>query len=276
MPTDDTIVRLLKPADTGDALRLTRAAGWNQVESDWLRLMTLDPEGCLGLVSQGTLASSTTVLCYGRELAWIGMVLTAPEFRRRGFAERLMERAVEYLERRQVATAKLDATDFGVKLYRKFGFDEECIVERWQRSPAPFAPGEQLFPFDETDVAYDCERFGADRSVLLASLESLGAARVPTEGYAMGRPGFVAAYFGPCVARSADAACKLARWFVADHAHENIFWDLFPGNAEAARIAHDFGFAPVRRLTRMVRARASAPRIVNHPEIYAIAGFELG
>lgn len=276
MPAEDATARLLTPADIDEALRLTRAAGWNQLPSDWLRLMTLDPHGCLGLVSGGILASSTTVLCYGRELAWIGMVLTAPEFRRRGFAERLMERAVEYLERRDIATAKLDATDFGVKLYRKFGFEEECLVERWQRSPAPLAPVEKLSPFDETDFAYDRGKFGADRSTLLASLRPLGAARVPNEGYAMGRPGFVAAYFGPCVASSAAAAEKLARWFVASHAEENSFWDLFPGNADAVHIARDLGFTPVRRLTRMVRARASAPQIVNHPEIYAIAGFELG
>src|SRR5258708_36823310 len=91
----DVTIRLLRPSDISGAMGLTRAAGWNQVPSDWKRLLSLGPEGCFTLESGGRLAATTTVVCYGRELAWVGMVLTAPEFRRRGFAGALIGGALE-------------------------------------------------------------------------------------------------------------------------------------------------------------------------------------
>jgi hypothetical protein len=50
-----------------------------------------------------------------------------------------------------------------------------------------------------------------------------------------------------------------------------VFWDLFPAHA-AAGIAGRMGFAPVRRLLRMVRGKA----VATPADVYAIAGFEWG
>jgi GNAT superfamily N-acetyltransferase len=270
----DATIRLLGPADINGAMRLTRAAGWNQLPSDWERLLSLEPEGCFTLESGGRVAATTTVVCYGRELAWLGMVLTAPEFRRRGFAESLIARAMQFVERSGVATVKLDATDTGINLYRKLGFVEECEIHRWQRAPGPVEAAE-ILPY-RSDLLYDRAGFGADRTALLAELAEFGAASLPGEGYAMGRPGFSAAYFGPCLAKSPESVRKLLRWFLANHGGEHIFWDLFPVNLEAVRIAREFGFAPVRRLVRMALFRTAARPITNQAEVFAIAGFELG
>jgi GNAT superfamily N-acetyltransferase len=49
-------------------------------------------------------------------LAWVGMVLTHPEYRRRGFARRLISHALEYARERGVMTLKLDATSAGRRL----------------------------------------------------------------------------------------------------------------------------------------------------------------
>jgi GNAT superfamily N-acetyltransferase len=270
----DVTVRLLLPADISGAIGLTRAAGWNQNPGDWKRLLSLAPEGCFAVESGGQVAATTTVVGYGRELAWLGMVLTAPEFRRRGFAELLITRALRFADERRLAAVRLDATETGISLYRKFGFVEECEVDRWQRAPAPVERGEVL-PY-HPDAGFDRARFGADRSALLAQLAQLGAASLPGEGYAMGRPGFSAAYFGPCLANSPASARTLLRWFLADHGEEYIFWDLFPANREAVRIAEEFGFAPVRRLVRMVLSNTPARSIPERAEVFAIAGFELG
>jgi len=270
----DATIRLLLPSDISGAIGLTRAAGWNQVPSDWKRLLSLEPEGCFALESGSHLAATTTVVCYGHELAWVGMVLTAPEFRRRGFAQALIERAMEFVQERGVETVKLDATEAGNGLYRKFGFVEECEVQRWQRAPGLVETGEILSY--SPNLAYDLVKFGADRAALLAQLAELGATSLPGEGYAMGRPGFSAAYFGPCVANSPAAARRLLRWFLTDHAGEHVFWDLFPANKEAVTIAQEFGFVPVRRLVRMALRRPGARPIANQAEVFAIAGFELG
>jgi hypothetical protein len=126
------------------------------------------------------------------------------------------------------------------------------------------------------DAGYDRARFGADRQALLAQLATLGAASLPGKSYAMGRTGFSSAYFGPCVASSPDDVRVLLRWFLAQYPQESVLWDLFPENKDAVAIAEEFGFIPVRRLVRMGRSRTSPATAASHPDIFAIAGFELG
>ena len=284
----NSIVRLLRPADIPAAMRLKEAAGWNQTERDWANVLELEPEGCFGIECDGALVATTTAVCYGRALAWIGMVLTAPEYRGRGFARALMEHALEFLEARQVEWVKLDATDMGQPLYRKLGFEDECAIERLHRT-APTAPlrsrlgngREDVAPNRATSVSewfrLDREAFGADRGRVLESI-AVESTSIPGCGYALGRPGSKAAYFGPCVARTAEAARALLEWFLAKHPGEDVYWDLLPGNVEAPRLAREFGFEPRRRLVRMARRGAPAGASFAHNDayVYAIAGFEYG
>jgi len=267
-------IRLLLPSDIPAAMGLSRDAGWNQLPDDWERLLALEPTGCFALECEGQLAATTTIIRYGTELAWIGMVLTNSRFRRRGFAGLLLQRALNFAEKSGIAWVKLDATESGINLYRKHGFVEECEVQRWQR-PAGHTAGSEVLSCSP-DLIYACDKFGADRTELLKRLAKLGAVSLPGEGYAMGRRGSLAAYFGPCVANSSAAARRLLRWFLDRHHEETISWDLFPANQEAVCIAQEFGFVPVRRLVRMARAFSSSTPIANHPSVFAIAGFELG
>ena len=103
-------IRLLKASDVAEAMRLKAAAGWNQTEEDWLRLLSLCPDGCFAATAGARLVGTTTTTVYGRELAWVGMVLVDPEFRRRGIATALVRAALEGLDAAAVSTVKLDAT----------------------------------------------------------------------------------------------------------------------------------------------------------------------
>src|SRR5260221_13886840 len=121
-------LRRLLSADLPALMRLKDAAGWNQTEADWLNLLALEPEGCFGIGVKGEIVASATVICYGLELAWIGMVLTAPDFRGRGCARHLMNACIAYAGPRPI---RLDASDMGHSLYTSLGFVDECPVERW-------------------------------------------------------------------------------------------------------------------------------------------------
>jgi len=277
METRGVLIRLLRPADIAAAMRLKEAAGWNQTEQDWANLLELEPQGCFALEVDGVLASTTTVTCYGHELAWIGMVLTAPEYRGRGFARRLMEHALEYLAQRGVAWIKLDATDMGRPLYLKLGFEDEAPIERWALEAAPRleSPPAAEFLFDPV---LDREAFGADRRVVIQRLRRWEAVALPGRGYAMGRPGSKAFYFGPCVCRDKEAARTLLVCLLSRHPGQPVFWDILPRNQAALRLAQEFGFQPRRRLVRMVRPGSSeAPPLAhNDALVYGIAGFEYG
>jgi len=266
-------IRLLEPSDIPAAMRLKDAAGWNQTAQDWERLLALEPEGCFGLEQDGVLAATATAVTYGEDLAWIGMVLTMPEFRGRGFARRLMERVVAFAGTRGVRTAGLDATDMGIALYRQLGFEAAGIVERWERAGSAAAVQEGDVEPWGPDADLDRAAFGTDRGRLLASLAAPESASIPGLGYAMGRPGSKAAYFGTCVARSAGAADRLLRWFLARHPEEPVYWDILQSNREATRLASQYGFRPVRQLTRMFRGPVSEG---DESLVFAIAGLEYG
>lgn len=258
-------------------MRLKDAAGWNQTEQDWRNVMAVEPAGCFGVECEGTLAATGTAVRFGRELAWIGMVLTHPDYRRRGLARRLMEHAIGYLEREGVEWIKLDATDMGRPLYEQLGFVAECGVERWARPPGEC---QGVAPDRDAELPFDLDReaFGACRAPLLRLLAESGPVAVHREGYAMGRAGTKAAYFGPSVARRYETARDLLGWFLSRHAGETVYWDLLPANAAAKGLAEEFGFAPLRRLVRMARpgARERRPLVHNDGCVFAIAGFEYG
>src|SRR4051794_36305262 len=139
------VIRLLSPADVPSLLHLSRAASWNQTAEDWARLLAVEPAGCFGTEIDGTLAATTTVVCYPPDLAWLGMVLTLPEFRGRGLARQLVEHGICYAGQRIL---RLDASDMGKPLYQSLGFLEECFVERWLRDPAATRPGSATQPFE--------------------------------------------------------------------------------------------------------------------------------
>jgi GNAT superfamily N-acetyltransferase len=270
--------RLLVPGDVSDLWKLSRQAGWNQTERDWSRLLQLEPEGCFGIESSGRIVSSTTVTCYGQDLAWIGMVLTDSEYRGQGYAGRLMQHALDYLKRRGIAWMKLDATEMGRPIYARLGFRDECAVERWKRPAAQLTtrslrPGNYA-PQNELDMA----AFGASRAALLGSLAGSGASSMSGEGFSMVRPGAIAAYFGPCVARSAEAAERMLLSALAEYQRNDVFWDLLPANGEAVRLARKYGFEPVRHLVRMGMPGRDgvAPLHTVDSLVFAIAGFEFG
>src|SRR6185437_776209 len=115
------------------AFELSSIAGWNQTRADW-QLLTELPGACFGFEVEGRLVSTATLVCHGQTLAWVGMVLTHPDFRRMGFAHALLGRVLEHAVAAGVKTLKLDATDEGRHVYEGLGFRAEQCVERWQRS----------------------------------------------------------------------------------------------------------------------------------------------
>jgi GNAT superfamily N-acetyltransferase len=228
-------------------MALKEEAGWNQTEQDWLKLFESAPDSCFGIDIDGTLAATTTLVCYGSDLAWVGMVLTAARFRRQGLASALMQHALDFLARKPVDWIKLDATEMGQAVYRHFGFEIECAIERWLKPGTPAT-------------------FFAEQSRELGS------------SFARGRHGAKAAYFGPCNAESPEAAQDLLEWFINLHPGEAIYWDILPANAAAVDLARAHGFTPVRKLVRMARRGrpGATPRPTDIEHTYAIAGFEWG
>ncbi|MBS1876396.1 MAG: GNAT family N-acetyltransferase [Acidobacteria bacterium] len=260
------MVRLLTLDAVPSVIELSAAAGWNQTPEDWSRMIRLEPEGCFCIERDGRVVATATLLCFGAELAWIGMVLTHRDYQRRGFARRLMSAAVDTARGRGVRSVKLDATDQGHALYESFGFVDEQPIERWRREPRPAEP--EPAATGPVPHALDREACGVDRSRFIDALP--GPVRACDEAYALTRPGARANYAGPIVARHPRDADRLLASLLDDGAW---YLDLLPSNQAARIIASEHGFAPVRHLTRM---RLGQPIQTRDDYVFGIAGFEAG
>lgn len=60
------------------------------------------------------------------------MVLVHPDLRRLGIGTRLLQHAIEHLQRQGSPSIKLDATSTGRKVYVPIGFVDECVVSRFE------------------------------------------------------------------------------------------------------------------------------------------------
>lgn len=212
-------IRTLRWNDIPAAMRLVEAADWNQTPADWERIINLSPESCWGAFVDSDLAATTTAVRHANGVVWIGMVLTAPEYRGRGLATGLLEEALQL----NATCFRLDATAMGAPLYRKAGFVDEQPIERWERPRAV--------------AVYDAR--------LLAALTG--------DCHSIGRPGRKAWYFGPWVGPGLETVLQFT---ISRRGGEAIYWDLFPADHEAVALAHRYGFQRVRQLTRMRRGEA--------------------
>lgn len=276
-------IRLLDDGDLPAAMRLKELAHWNQTESDWRRLLRLEPRGCFCATVDGALVGTTTALTYGGDLAWVGMVLVDPLYRRRRIATRLMQAALDYLSER-VAIVKLDATADGQPVYENLGFKVESRVERWAgRAPEiPSGSGVVLEAAAHNELfALDRSVFGADRSQLIAALVAdacVAPAAVVSEarlsGYALARRGSQAAYVGPLVAADAGHAASLLDSQLSQLVGQQVYVDVNTNFRHGGELLAERGFIKQRDLIRMIYgARESA---ATSASVFAIAGPEFG
>lgn len=276
----DLHIRPLQKSDLDFALDLSGLAGWNQLEPDWERYRSLEPEGCFLSEVDGKRAGTATTTCYGKDLAWIGMVLVHPDFRRRGVGTELLSHTIHHLrEVRRIHCVKLDATNEGRPLYEKLGFQAEWGLHRWTRLAE--TAGEPLakppLDLDENTLQLDRAVFGADRRPLLESLSHDAMARCQTEdgSFGVSRDGARAIYIGPITATDAAQGERIARELISQvPLGRHIFWDLPDANEAAVALARSLGFEPVRELTRMWLGDT---RILSDPQrTWGISDFGLG
>ena len=273
-------IRLLLESDIPAAMELKEAAGWNQTEDDWRRLLRLEPNGCFCAIKDGRLVGTTTTTTYGDELAWIGMVLVDPQHRRQGIAAKLMSVALDYL-RQRVGTVKLDATALGQPVYERFGFQLESLVERWSGAGNSGRRSDENTDSLREILALDRVAFNADRSKLIGELVNKSyvspvLVRDPDgalSGYALARRGTRANYVGPIVTKDPQQVETLLDEVLDRLDDRPVYIDLNRECSTGTSLLSDRGFVKERDLIRMTSGRHSAK---TSPLVVAIAGPEVG
>lgn len=265
-------IRAMTAADLPLGLRLKDQAGWNQTESDWRRVLDLQPDGCFVAQLDGRPVGTTATSIF-ESIGWVSMVLVEDSVRRCGIGTRLMEYALAYLDARGIRTIRLDATPLGRPLYEKLGFVLEYDLARWEGTaacgerPAGVCPAaaEHL----DAICALDRQATGTNRRQLLERLfqERPDAMHVfmvdrQVAGYRSLRFGSRAVQIGPVAALNAIAGRALADAAMFDCAARPVFIDIPQQNAAATEWAASKGLRVQRLLTRMRRG----PPVHDRPE----------
>jgi ribosomal protein S18 acetylase RimI-like enzyme len=281
-------MRVMLPADLPFADSLRALAGWNQTVEDWRRFLTMEPHGCFLAEWDGAPAGTATTVVYGSDLAWIGMVLVHPDYRRRGIGRGLLLNCIGHLQARRVRCIKLDATPEGRPVYQNLGFKDEWTLRRWEADLSaltPEATDSRIRAWAEEDAPrldlLDARAFGTSRHELMLALARQSRRALAYEsqpgiptGCGMLRQGARAAYLGPVSATSPQAGIALVEALTAQERAGRLFWDIPDLNAPAVAWAERHGFIVQRSLTRMLLGDNCRPG--DPLQQFALAGPELG
>jgi ribosomal protein S18 acetylase RimI-like enzyme len=273
-------------ADIPAGLRLCRAAGWNQLESDWRCFLESSPAGCAVAESHSGVAGTVATLRYEQKFSWISMLLVDPEMRHRGVGSLLLCEALRILE--DMETIRLDATPAGKMVYDKFGFVDEYWLTRMKAmnpQPDPLPASSVVRPISRSDfpqiLEFDREVFGADRRAILRRLyadapEYAFVVESPSglDGFTFGRHGFLAEHLGPVVASEESAARDLVSVCLNAHLGRPFLLDAPQFSQEWSQWLKSIGFREERPFIRMFRGSNSYPGLPRKQ--FAITGPEFG
>ena len=281
---DDARVVGLDERHLAGCLALSTSANWNQNEADW-RLMLGFGRGWGISTADGILAASTLALPYGRDFAWLAMVLVLPAQRRRGYASRLLRVALAEMQA-QKRVSLLDATPAGHEVYVQEGFRDFWGFKRFSLNSGISVPGkEEIRELESRDwekvLSLDALAFGGSREVVLRNL----AARQPKAalvaerngeigGFVLAREGREAMQVGPLVAKDEGTARAL---FAAalGRVSAPVYADIADHAAPLQGWALNQGFAIQRPFMRMAHGpKGYAPGDASL--VFCPAGPELG
>jgi GNAT superfamily N-acetyltransferase len=276
----------MRDEDIDSALTLINREGWGYTHVELQRMLLMDPDGSFLHGDKQSLGVITSVT-YGRT-GVIGHLVVSEEARGRKIGQTLIKKAIEYCEEAGVESILLYATEVGLPVYKKFGFNErrhafctKAILSRADHGPR----GNQCAKMTSEDLddvqAMDERLFGDSRRKLLQLL----LAQFPQHswkleregrlvGFAMGR-GTPAGYdLGPweCTSGPGDADCLL-RAVLRSFGEGEVYLGVFADHMDAVKLSNTLKPLTTWKTTFMVRGADRYP----HPEgAYGISSLELG
>ena len=224
MTSDAIELTAFGPEHLEGAVLLSRQAGWPHRMDDWQTALALST-GLAAVSGQGNRVVGTALMTpYRDDSATINMVIVEEASRGRGLGRKLMDAALALAGNRAL---RLVATDDGVPLYERLGFEKAGAIAQHQgfvRSVAVPASVRPARPADIADIVeLDRIAYGADRASLMSHIATIGSFAVLDRagglaGFSALRPFGRGEVIGPVAARDADDAKALIAHFLAPRA----------------------------------------------------------
>jgi GNAT superfamily N-acetyltransferase len=281
---NDYYLRPLRTDDMEAVMELSATEGWNQTVQDWAFLLE-DPQNIgVAAVAGNKVIGTTVALDYGRQLAWIGMVLVNKAYRGKGVSRLLLQYILESCK----AAMKLDATALGEPVYRKFGFLPEYTISRMVSTSAvniftdhEGSPRQALSKHFSAILSLDKMALGIKREKLIAYYMQQYPGKTwvleennGIEGFAMGRAGCRYHHIGPIVAATGEQGRALLKQALSKLVGQPVLVDVPVDKKEMIQMLRELNFVEQRQFIRMYRDKN--PVAGNISNLFAIAGPEFG
>ncbi len=257
---------------------------WNQTDAEWR--MFIQHGTVLSMLRQGRIVGTAAAMGWEKQLAWIGLVITAPEMRGYGVASRLMK---ELLDRfKDHRTIKLDASQAGAEVYGKLGFvPENKIIRLSMSEPLADLPdtGMEWSAITEKDIPELALRESEFTGVVRSQLWNFYIGNWPEmtlvarrngkiEAYLLRRPGRLFRQAGALGASTCGNALAALRRWAALEPQQPFQIDVPETQSEFLDALYRLGFHKEREFLRM-RYGDECGDWGNHG-LYAIFGPEMG
>jgi hypothetical protein len=230
---------------------------------------------------------TTTAINYSNQLAWIGMVLVAKQYRGQGVSKLLLTNILKKLE--SFKSIKLDATPEGQHVYKKFDFKDEYLISRMATTSMKnlSADEDDVLPEPiqvkhiEEIIILDELVFGANRTRLIESLIKeyphkawLLKRNNSIAGFALGREGNKYHQIGPVFASNINDVKILIRKALKELTNQPVVMDVPCEKEDLINWLNSMGFIIQRHFVRMYKKENPFPGIINKQ--YLICGPEFG
>lgn len=286
METGTELIVRLRDMTSDDLARvhqLSRQMQWPHRVEDWGFLLRIGQ----GLVAEqdGAIVGTVMGWAYGVDAASLGMVIVDPARQGQGIGRKLMEAMIDRLDGRAIM---LNATEEGLPLYRKLGFESVGTIHQHQGAAfslpiASLGADERVRPMGRRDHAVlaelDRKATGLERGAMIAEMLGDRARGVMLArdgeaiGFALFRRFGLGYSVGPVVAPNLAGAKALITHWLGSKAGMFTRLDV-PGDSQLREWLEDSGLAAVGDVTTMVRG--VAPERGGPARTFAITTQALG
>ena len=267
LPDNRLQLRPMSDDDVAAVHALSKAEQWPHRSEDLSSMLALGS----GLVAEmgGKIVATTMWWPCGEDMTSLGIVIVARTHRGAGLGRIIMEAALERIGERSVI---LNATEDGLPLYRKLGFNgiSEILQHQGASFSAPLVPleaGERIRPLGASDDG----RVDAlvEAATGLHRPEAIAALLVKGHGLVLDREGELTGFalfrrfgrgyvIGPVVAPDLERAKALIAQWLGMRSGEFTRLDI-AGGTKLGEWLENLGIIRVGRVVTMVRGREPVP-----------------
>jgi predicted N-acetyltransferase YhbS len=282
MPSADLILRQLLPDDAPAVNAMHRKVNWLNPLAQQRQHITWGGAGSLCLCDGERIVATSVNIVYSPVLAWIGMVVTDPDYQRQGLARRIMRASLEYLEQQGVQTIMLDASAFGYGLYTSLNFRDVFRIEVSTGIAHSYPEQNGVRPATQADLPriteLDAAVFGVERPQVARWWLESGASLVHEDeglitGYIFRKAIGNTNRFGPWYDRTPLGAERLLKTALSSIEGQPTRVDLVSVNAPALTVARQCGLDYASHVTRMALGGVQPGQM---QDFYGVASFTTG